>query len=169
MQEKACAVATALFFTLFIALSARDGFMHTLTPFGLCWKGCFLLLYGCCLALSALRRSLFPARVCLRVLWVLAWFSIPNPFALMDGPDSDYLATYLPLLFASVFASALVYSLLYIFAEKQRQAGQAANAPPPGCLVRFWRGCVLWLVVLFVAIFDMFPTLINLPVAPTQS
>ena len=33
--------------------------------------------------------------------------------------------------------------------------------------VRFWRGCVLWLVVLFV-IFDMFPTLIDLPVAPTQ-
>ena len=166
MREKACTVVTALLFALFMALSTRDLFIHPRPPFGLYWKGCSLLLCGCCLALSALRHSLLPARVCLRVLWLLTFFVMPHPFAL-DGPDMDYLATYLPPLFAGVFASAIAYSLLCILAEKQRQAGQAANENPSGCLARLWRGCVLWLVVLIVS-FDMFITLVSLPVPPTQ-
>lgn len=167
MREKACTVVTALLFALFMALSARDLFIHPRPPFSLYWKGCSLLLCGCCLALSALRRSLFSSRVCLRVLWLLALASIPNPFALMDGPGSDYLATYMPRLFAGVFASAIAYSLLCILAEKQRQAGTAANETPSGCLVRLWRGCLLWFVVVVVFL-DLFPTLIDLPVPPTQ-
>ena len=167
MREKTCTVVTALLFALFMALSARDLFIHPRPPFVLYWKSCSLLLCGCCLALTVLRRSQFSSRVCLRVLWLLALASIPNPFALMDGPDSDYLGSYMPLLFAGVFVSALVYSLLRIFAEKQRQAGTAANETPSGCLSRLWRGCALWLVA-FVVSLDMFSILIDLPVAPTQ-
>ena len=166
MPEKACTVATALLFALCMALSARDLFVHWLTPFGLCWKGFSLLLYGCCLALPALRRSKFSSRVCLRVLWLLTFFVMPHPFAL-DGPDMDYLATYLPPLFAGVFALAIAYSLLYIFAEKQRQTEATANEKPSGCLVRLWRGCLLWFVVVVVFL-DVSATLLFLPVAPTQ-
>lgn len=158
MYERACTIVTALFFALFMTLSVHDVFRAPLTSFGLCWNACFLLLYGGCLALLALRRPVFPTRVCLGVCWVLTFFLTPHPFALDDpGPDRDFFALYLPRLFAGSFAVAAAYSLLCVLAENRRGAGaSAAEETPKPFLIRLLTGKGVAGLVAFVVGMDLF-------------